>query len=190
MNKVSLPLLSSMILSALMPTGSAFADPVPGPRARPTPTATPKCRIIKPNGSDLTGTLIPMPAGCGDLNVQLRLARLGAGVSLDGKALIKDISVRDGGLGNATVSGDKLAGAMLLGETEDGDVVRLRIDSVAAADDPNPKTPANENADVWLYKVSVQRSASSAAACERSPRTCSRTSVCPGCSSRCQNGCR
>jgi hypothetical protein len=104
----------------------------------------------------LTGTSVVLNATCGNA-VQLRAARPGLGVTSDGKTLIPDVTVKDGGLAGPKVSGAQLAGAMLLGETEDGEPVRLRVDSVAVAADPNPKTPENENADVWFYRVSVQR---------------------------------
>lgn len=175
---------SAALLSTLCSVGVALADPVPGPRPTPPPQA--KCRQIRPNGPELSGTSITTNAACGT-NVQLRLARLNLGVTLDGKKLLPGVSLSEGGLvvaaaptppakpgasagkptpgasGPAAVApaaappGAQLAGAMLLGETEDGEQVRLRIDSVALADDPNPKTPVNENADITQYRVSVQR---------------------------------
>lgn len=177
------------LFSLLAPVDGVSADPVPPPRAG----AQAKCRQIRPNGPELSGTSITTNAACGTV-VQLRLARLNLGVTLDGKKLLPGVSLSEGGLvvaaaqagaqkpaptkpaaatppapaGGAAApqaatatppapSGAQLAGAMLLGETEDGEQVRLRIDSVAIADDPNPKTPVNENADVTQYRVSVQR---------------------------------
>lgn len=183
---------SAALVSALCLVGVAPADPVPGPRPAP-PQA--KCRVIRPNGPELSGTSITTNAACGT-SVQLRLARLNLGVTTDGKKLLPGVSLSEGGLvvatppaakpaatpakpaaspakpvaptapGSAAAQGPvaaapppgaQLAGAMLLGETDEGEQVRLRIDSVAVADDPNPKTPVNENADITQYRVSVQR---------------------------------
>lgn len=166
------------LFSLLAPLDGVSADPVPPPRAG----AQAKCRQIRPNGPELSGTSITTNAACGTV-VQLRLARLNLGVTLDGKKLLPGVSLSEGGLVVAATpagaakpepakpaaapqavtapppapAGAQLAGAMLLGETEDGEQVRLRLDSVAIADDPNPKTPVNENADVMQYRVSVQR---------------------------------
>lgn len=151
------------VSGALLPClvfASASADPVPAPPQR-RPQAvdtTAKCRGIRPNGPDLTGTSVVLNAACGTA-VQLRVAQPGLGVTSDGKTLLPGVAVKEGGLASPTLTGAQLAGAMLLGETEDGEQVRLRIDSVAVAADPNPKTAENENADVFQYRVSVQRSA-------------------------------
>lgn len=149
--------MSGVLLPCLL-SGLAAADPVPAPPARrPQPAdAGVKCRGIRPNGPDLTGTSIVLNATCGNA-VQLRVARLGTGVTMDGKTLLQDIAIKNGGLASPKLPEAQLAGAMLLGETEDGETVRLRIDSVAVAADPNPKTPENENADVFQYRVSIQR---------------------------------
>jgi len=145
-------------LVPLLLSGLAHADPVPAPPQRRPPTADAgaKCRGIKPNGPDLTGTSIVLNVTCGNA-VQLRVARLNLGITLDGKTLVPGVAIKDGGLASPQLSGPQLAGAMLLGETEDGEPVRLRIDSVATVADPNPKTPENENADVFQYRVSFQR---------------------------------
>lgn len=177
---------SAALVSAFTSAAAVQADPVPAPRPAPPPQA--KCRQIRPNGPELTGTNITVNAACGT-NVQLRLARLNLGVTLDGKKLLPGVTLSEGSLVVAAApaapgpakpgagkpapaaptapgtpaavavapAGAQLAGAMLLGETEDGEQVRLRIDSVATADDPNPKTPVNENADTTQYRVSVQR---------------------------------
>lgn len=155
------------VTTALLPcllSGTVLADPVPGPLPRRQAPAEPstKCRGIRPNGPDLTGTSVVLNATCGNA-VQLRMARLNLGLTSDGKKLITGVAVTEGGLAGPNLSGAQLAGAMLLGETEDGEQVRLRIDSVAAAEDPNQKTPQNENADVFQYRVSYQRSSTTGA---------------------------
>lgn len=150
-------------LCALLGTltaGPAAADPVPPPRAQPKPKAKeeiPHCRGIQINGPDLTGTAVRVPPVCIP-QPQLTGVQLAKGLSLDGKTLIKDAVVKEGGLATAQLSGAKLVGALLLGQNQSKEkpTVRLRIDAVESAPDVRPQTRENENADVWLYRLSVQ----------------------------------
>lgn len=140
----------------------AAADPVPMPRAQPKQkdkeTLSP-CRGIQINGPDLTGTEVRIPPVCNP-KPQLTAVKLASGISFDGKTLVKDAVVKEGGLVTVAgqLSGAKLAGALLLGQSQDPKhpTVRLRIDAVEPAPDPKPQTPNNENGEVWLYRVSVQ----------------------------------
>jgi hypothetical protein len=105
-------------------------------------------RQIQPNGPWMNGTDLGRPRA-------LALVRLRDGVTLpDGRSL-RDATL-DGTELRAPHAPETWVGALLEGVTTDGKPVRLRIDAVAAAPDPNPGTPANENADLLLYTVSYQ----------------------------------
>jgi hypothetical protein len=139
--------------------GLAGADPVPIRPYRPQkPAKLPRCPISRgcqPNGPDLTGTAVKLYPLCQPLP-QLLEAQLKSGVSPDGKTVVKDVVVEGGNLVRSSAKGQNLAGALLLGKAEGDRTVRLRISSVETAPDPNPQTPANENADVSLYSIDVQ----------------------------------
>jgi hypothetical protein len=132
---------------------AAAADPpaTPGAAAR-------RCRHIEPNGPQLTGTRMTMETpGCPPVpDVQLRVADLARGVALPGGPVHADVALHGGELGGQRVKGPELIGALLLGEAELGGTVRLRLDDIEQAPDPNPKTPINENADVFRYRISYQ----------------------------------
>jgi hypothetical protein len=137
--------------------GVAVADPVP---VRPPRPKQDPCRVqrgINPNGPDFTGTALTQNPSCPPLPQLLRV-RLAAGVSLDGKTLIKDFTLVNGELKSASQPAASLVGALLLGDAEGmaNQAVRLRIGSVETAADPDPKTPTNENADVRMYRVAAQ----------------------------------
>lgn len=145
--------------------GEVAADPVPIRPLRPRtaqPKKLPRCRGMERgvdlNGPDFTGTALRQNPPCAPLP-QLAEVRLKSGVSIDGKTVLKDVVFAENGLKSAALNGgaDKWKGAFLIGASETGSTVRLRIDSVEPAADPKPNTPANENADVWLYGVSVQQ---------------------------------
>jgi len=144
-----------------MAASLAIADPVPSRPAKPRQAQKlPRCqgsqRGIEVNGPDFTGTMLQMSPLCEPLP-QLTVVRTTNGVTLDGKTVLKDVVFQGGGLQTASVKGEQLKGAMVLGWSEYKRPVRLRIDAVEVAPDPQPKTPANENADVWLYRVSAQQ---------------------------------
>jgi hypothetical protein len=84
------------------------------------------------------------------------VAQLLRGVALPGGAVDTEVALHGGELGSQRAKGPELIGALILGETELGDTVRLRIDDILQADDPDLKTPINENADVYHYRISYQ----------------------------------
>ncbi len=140
--------------------GAAAADPVPTRPYKPREAPKlPRCvgpeRGLDPNGPDFTGSAVRMSKPCAPLP-QLKSVQLGR-VTVDGQTTLTDIALEAGGLASSTLKGDKLKGAMLLGQIEGDRTVRLRIKNVAVAPDPRPLTPANENADLWLYQVEVQQ---------------------------------
>lgn len=163
---LSVSLSVSMSLAA---PGLAVADPVPAPRLKAKKAKASddsNCRGIELNGPDLTGTQVRVPPVCPTRIPQLTVVELASGILLSDKTLVKDATVKDGGIVTPKLSADKLVGAMLLGrnhtEEHDGkNRARLRIEAVEQAPDPRPQTPGNENADVWLYRVSVQAGAGS-----------------------------
>lgn len=119
-------------------------------------------RQIEPNGPDLNGTAI-IPSGARLAkggSAQLRVTHLGRGVALPG-AVHADVALHNGELTGQKVKGAELIGALVLGETDGGGTVRLRLDDIVQAPDPKPATPVNENADVFRYKISYQLGAGS-----------------------------
>lgn len=168
---------------ATLGVGLAFADPAPIRPLKPRGAAKPDAKVdvktdikpaakpdhataklpvcgkrrgIQPNGPDFTSTAIAQNPACAPLP-QLQMVKPKAGVTLDGKTLLKDFDFVDGQLKSASQPNASLVGAMLLGESESGQQVRLRIDAVENAPDPDPKTPINENAELRLYRVSAQQ---------------------------------
>lgn len=169
---------------ATLSVGLAVADPVPirplkpratkpegkikpevKPEAKPETKADaataklPACakrRGVQPNGPDFTSTGIAQNPPCAPLP-QLQWVKPKSGVTLDGKSVIKDVDLVDGALKSASQPAVSFVGALLIGESESGQAVRLRIDAVENAPDPDPKTPINENAELRLYRVSAQQ---------------------------------
>ena len=141
-------------LSPLWALASAAAAAEGGPPA----AAARDTRQIEPNGPDLTGTsILPgnarLAKGGG---AQLRVTHLGRGVALPGGVVHQDIAFHNGELTGQKARGAELIGGLLLGETDAGGTVRLRLDDLEQAPDPQPATPLNENADVFRYKLSYQ----------------------------------
>lgn len=137
-----------LVLSPLLFGGSALAA-----EGSPKPAE----RHIEPNGPDLTGTAIAEGARAAKISsgVQLRVAHLGRGVAMPG-VVHTDVALHNGELTGQKAKGAELIGALVLGEADFGGTVRLRIDDIVQAPDPEPKTPVNENADVFRYKLSYQ----------------------------------
>jgi hypothetical protein len=151
---------------AAQPTGTPTPATVPATAPAAAPATTPatvtklpvcaKRRGVQPNGPDFTGTGIVQNPPCAPLP-QLQAVTPSAGVSLDGKTVVRDFAFVDGELKSQSRPGVSLVGALLIGKSESGQAVRLRIDAVETAPDPDAKTPVNENADLKLYRVSAQQ---------------------------------
>ncbi len=146
-----------LVLSPLFVCDSGIAA------AQAPPAATKSTeRHIEPNGPDLTGTAIADGARAAKLSgAQLRVAHLGRGVAMPGGVVHTDVALHNGELTGQKAKGAELIGALVLGEGDLGGTVRLRIDDIVQAPDPEPKTPVNENADVFRYKISYQFGAGS-----------------------------
>lgn len=152
--------------------------------AEPTPPPAPgsiKERHIEPNGPDLTGTAVAEGARFAKVGgVQLRVAHLGRGVAMPGGVVHSDIALRNGELVGQRVKGPELVGALILGEADLGGTVRLRVDDIVQAPDPDPKTPVNENADVFRYTISYQFGSGSGPADGRFRPSSAFLPLCPG----------
>lgn len=129
------------------------------------PASGRSCRGIEPNGPLLGGTAMrrEQAPGCPVLEgIQLRVARLDQGVTLQGGEELRDVALVQGALSSGARSARSFIGAVLLGEAETHDGVRLRIEDVAVAADAGAKAeqeekaPAAGESGVLLYRLSYQ----------------------------------
>lgn len=124
-----------------------------------------RCRAIEPNGPDLTGTAmkrVPAP-GCKTIeNIQLGAVSLAAGATLPGGQVVRDLTLDGGALRAGDRPAEELIGALLSGQSETGQPVRLRIEQRTTAPAPSLQSPppaefaAALAQPVPLYVVSYQ----------------------------------
>lgn len=113
-------------------------------------------RDIEANGPDLNGiTLVPPEKGS---NLSLLEVDLRLGVHFPGERIERDVTLAGSLLQHRlpTQPAADWVGAQLWGLASDLSKIRLRIDRVETAPDPNPQTADNENGDVQLYALSYQ----------------------------------
>lgn len=116
-------------------------------------------RDIEPNGPQLNGIELVPPVGTGKLS--LLAVELRPGVILADGRKLSGATVQGSALHLPAVTGNAWIGAQLHGVASDHAPLRLRIDRIETAPDPDPKTAENENADVTLYALSYQWGAGS-----------------------------
>lgn len=134
-------LLASLALAGTFGSGLSVADPV-------------MRREVEQNGPRLNGISLASPKGQAELSLlfaSLKNPRRGDGSLVPGVTLEGTRIRRAGGPEDAD-----LTGMMLEGEASNHAPLRLRIDRVTTAPDPNPSTSLNENVDIALYAVSYQ----------------------------------